>query len=82
MRRSLLQIPLEDLLSLPSHLQETALALCVLGRGTAEDVAGITKKARAAESHYLNQLTLMKLIRKETLAKKVYFWIVPERVRL
>ena len=42
----------------PDHLRKTILALIRLGEGTAQDVASITKRARAVESGYLNQLAV------------------------
>lgn len=45
-----------NLLDLPKHLQETMIALNKLKQGTASEVAKITGKARANESHNLNYL--------------------------
>lgn len=53
------------ILDLPKHLQVTFLALIKLGSSTAADVAAVTGKARAVESCYLNQLVVLKLVRKE-----------------
>ncbi|MCS7131736.1 MAG: helix-turn-helix domain-containing protein [Hadesarchaea archaeon] len=61
------------LLSLPDHLRKTALALIKLGRGTAEDVAKETGRARAIESAYLNQLVRMGYLKREREGKRVYF---------
>ena len=63
------------LLSLPDHLRKAAIALYKIGRGTAEDVAKETKRARAVESGYLNQLVAMGHVKKERVGRKVYFYI-------
>ena len=47
------------LLSLPDHLRKTAVSLCKLEKATADEVAEQTKRARAVESGYLNQLVIM-----------------------
>jgi hypothetical protein len=63
------------LLSLPDHLRKTAVTICKLGRATAEEVAEQTKRARAVESGYLNQLVLMGYLRKERKGRKAYFFV-------
>ena len=63
------------LLSLPDHLRKTAVSLCNLGQATAEEVAGKTKRARAVESGYLNQLVLMGYLKKERKGRKAYFYV-------
>ena len=63
------------LLALPGHLQKTMLAVMKLGRVTASDVSHLTKRARAVESSYLNQLELLKRLRKERVGRKAVFWI-------
>jgi DNA-binding transcriptional ArsR family regulator len=63
------------LLSLPDHLRKTAIALCKLGEATADEVAENTKRARAVESGYLNQLVLMGYLKKERRGRKTYFYI-------
>ncbi|NIR14558.1 MAG: transcriptional regulator [Desulfobacterales bacterium] len=67
------------LLSLPDHLRKTAVTLCKLGEGTAEDVAEQTKRARAVESSYLNQLVLMGYLKKERRGRKAYFYAEEEQ---
>ncbi len=62
------------LLSLPDHLRKTAVTLCKLGEGTADEIAELTKRARAVESGYLNQLVLMGYLRKERRGRKAYFY--------
>ncbi len=69
------------LLGLPDHLRRTAMALHKTGRGTAEDVAGITGNSRSIESAYLNQLVRQGYVKRERgklpgeAPKKVYFYV-------
>lgn len=69
------------LLGLPDHLRRTAMALHEIGRGTAEDVAGITGNSRSIESAYLNQLVRQGYVKRERgkregeAPKKVYFYV-------
>lgn len=63
------------LLSLPDHLRKTAIAICKLGRSTAHDIAEETDRARAVESNYLNQLVMMRLLKRERQGRKVYFQV-------
>ena len=63
------------LLSLPDHLRKTAVTLCKLSHATANEVAGQTKRARAVESGYLNQLVLMGYLKKERRGRKAYFFV-------
>jgi hypothetical protein len=76
------QQPLSDapldvmtLLSMPDHLRKTAMTVCRLGRATADEVAGQTKRARAVESAYLNQLVIMSHLKKERNGRKAYFFV-------
>ena len=62
------------LLSLPDHLRKTAMTICRCGRATAEEVAQQTKRARAVESAYLNQLVIMGYLKKERKGRKAYFY--------
>jgi len=64
-----------DVLSLDGHLQKTILELLRLGKGTATEVAAKTRRSRALESLYLNQLTQMGYVAKERVGKAVYFSI-------
>jgi len=66
------------LLSLPDHLRKTAVTLCKLDHATAEQVAEQTKRARAVESGYLNQLVLMGYVKKERRGRKAYFYVEKE----
>ena len=63
------------LLSMPDHLRKTAMTLCRLGQATAEDVAEQTRRARAVESAYLNQLVVMGHLKKERRGRKAYFCV-------
>jgi predicted transcriptional regulator len=66
------------LLSLPDHLRKTAVTLCKLDHATADLVAEQTKRARAVESGYLNQLVLMGYVKKERRGRKAYFFVEKE----
>jgi len=66
------------LLSLPDHLRKTAVALCKLEEATANEVAEQTKRARAVESGYLNQLVIMGYMKKERRGRKAYFFVNKE----
>jgi len=77
-----IQQPLSDapldvmtLLSMPDHLRKTAMTVCRLGRATADEVAEQTKRARAVESAYLNQLVIMGHLKKERNGRKAYFFV-------
>jgi len=63
------------LLDLPDHLRKTMIVLLRLGRGTAEDVADQSGRARAVESAYLNQLLVMNYVKKERKGRKAYFYV-------
>ncbi len=62
-------------LEFPKHLQTTVLTLLKLGRATAPEVAAVTLKARAVESAYLNQLVVMKIVKKERKGRKAFFTV-------
>ena len=66
------------LLSMPDHLRKTAMTVCRLGRATAEEVAQQTRRARAVESGYLNQLVIMGHLKKERKGRKAYFYVEKE----
>jgi predicted transcriptional regulator len=59
-------------------LRKTAVTLCKVGEGTAEEVADRTKRARAVESSYLNQLVRMGYLKKERRGRKAYFYVEKE----
>ena len=63
------------LLSLPDHLRKTAVTISRLEQATAEEVSEQTKRARAVESGYLNQLVMMGYLEKERRGRKAYFYI-------
>lgn len=62
------------LLSMPDHLRKTAMTICRSGRATAEEISQQTKRARAVESAYLNQLVIMGYLKKERKGRKAYFY--------
>ena len=62
------------LLSMPDHLRKTAMTICRCGRATADEVAQQTRRARAVESAYLNQLVIMGYLKKERVGRKAYFF--------
>lgn len=62
------------LLSMPDHLRKTAMTVCRLGRATAEEIAQQTRRARAVESAYMNQLVIMGYLKKERKGRKAYFY--------
>ena len=66
------------LLSMPDHLRKTAMSICRCSRATAEEIADHTKRARAVESAYLNQLVIMGYLKKERKGRKAYFFIDKE----
>lgn len=66
------------LLSLPDHLRKTAVTLCKLEQATADEVSEQTRRARAVESGYLNQLVLMGYVKKERRGRKAYFYVERE----
>ena len=66
------------LLSLPDHLRKTAVTLCKLDKATADEIACQTKRARAVESGYLNQLVVMGYLKKERQGRKAYFYVDQE----
>jgi hypothetical protein len=69
------------LLSMPDHLRKTAMTLCRMGRATAEEISEQTKRARAVESAYLNQLVIMGHLKKERNGRKAYFFVDKETQR-
>jgi len=83
-RRDMQTIPQEapldvmTLLSMPDHLRKTAMTVCRLGRATADEVAQQTRRARAVESAYLNQLVIMGYLKKERKGRKAYFYVEKE----
>jgi hypothetical protein len=83
-RRDIQAIPQESpldvmtLLSMPDHLRKTAMTVCRLGRATADEVAQQTRRARAVESAYLNQLVIMGYLKKERKGRKAYFYVEKE----
>ena len=61
------------LLALPDHLRKSASIVCDEGRITAGDVSDMTRRSRAVESGYLNQLVRMGFLKKDRGGRRVYF---------
>lgn len=61
------------LLALPDHLRKAASIVCDEGRITAGEVSDMTRRSRAVESGYLNQLVRMGYLRKDRGGRRVYF---------
>jgi ArsR family transcriptional regulator, lead/cadmium/zinc/bismuth-responsive transcriptional repressor len=68
-------IDVVTLLSLPDHLRKTALVINKVQMATANDVAKKTKRTRALESAYLNQMVRMKFLTKVKKGHNVYFCV-------
>jgi hypothetical protein len=67
------QKQLYRVLEFPKHLQVSLTSLLKLGLATADQIAEVTGKARAVESSYLNQLTVMHIVQKEHHGRTVFF---------
>ncbi len=74
-KKELETLDVMTLLSLPDHLRKTILILSRLDRATASQVSNESRRARAIESNYLNQLVVMGYIKKEREGRNVYFYI-------
>ena len=61
------------LLEMSDNLRATAMAILELKEATAEDVARITGRGRAIESHYLNTLVRMGFLKKRIGRMVVYY---------
>lgn len=66
-----------SLLTLPSSLRKTVMALYKLQKATAEDIAAETKRLRGMESAWANQLVRMGYLKKVREGRRVYFYIEP-----
>ena len=64
-----------DIFLLPGPMKQTAIELIRLRIATADDIAGKTKRERAVESGYLNQLTKMNYCRKIRISRNIFFFI-------
>jgi len=67
------QKQLYKVLEFPKHLQVSLTTLLKIGSASAEQVSSVTGKARAVESCYLNQLSIMRIVRKEHHGSTVFF---------
>ena len=65
----------KPLMSLPDHLRKTAMGLFRAARGTASDVGRFTKRARAVESGYLNQLEREGYVKSLRNGRRKIFWL-------
>jgi len=65
----------EMMLELPDHLRQSYHAIEDLKEATATQVASITKRARAVESSYLNQLVMLGFLKKRKEGRKTIFSI-------
>jgi hypothetical protein len=63
------------LLALPDHLRKTAIILYKLGKASASQVSEESRRARAIESSYLNQLVVMGHVKKVRSGRLVYFYM-------
>ena len=66
-------ISIDNLLSLPSSLQRTMMAIQELKEGTANEVAEVTERSRSVETIYLNQLARMGYLTRQRRGHRVYF---------
>ncbi len=74
--KSLVSIPdVKSLLSLPTSLRKTMLALYKMGEATAPHLSRETGRLRPIESSSLNQLERMGYVRKFRKGRKVYFTV-------
>lgn len=64
-----------DIFLLPLPMKQTALELIRFRIATADEIAKRTRRERAVESGYLNQLTKMNYSRKIRIGRKIYFSI-------
>jgi len=64
------------LLELPDNLRKTLIELIKLKEATADEIASITGRGRAIESHYLNILMKMGYIKKRREGRKVIYYRV------
>jgi len=63
-------------LSLPDHLRLTYNTLCKYEQTSADDISKETKRARAVESNYLNQLERQGKVKKGRKGRKCVFCVV------
>lgn len=69
-------VDMSDLLSLPSSLQKTMLAIQELKEGTSNKIAEKTGRDRTVETIYLNQLARLGYLTRERRSRKVFFKIL------
>ena len=69
-------IELKDLLSLPSSLQKTMMAIQEMSEATSTDISQKTGRDRTVESIYLNQLARLGYLNKERRGHRYYFKVM------
>ena len=69
-------IGMNDLLSLPTSLQKTLLAIQELEVATSAEVSKRTGRDRTVETIYLNQLTRLGFLSKERRGHRYYFKVL------
>jgi hypothetical protein len=69
-------ISMDQLLSLPSSLQRTMVAIQELKEADASGVAEVTERSRSVETIYLNQLARIGYLSRERRGHKVFFKIL------
>ena len=75
-----LQISESELLSLPDHLRKTYLIVMSKGACSATEVSNLSRRCRAMESNYLNQLARMGWLTKRRDSKTLRFSLVSKEV--
>lgn len=68
-----------ELISLPDHLRKTYLAVASKGECGATQVSRLTRRCRAIESSYLNQLVRMGWLNKCKVSNKTQFCLTLEK---
>jgi ArsR family transcriptional regulator, lead/cadmium/zinc/bismuth-responsive transcriptional repressor len=68
------------LISLPDHLRKTYIAVVTKEECSAAQVSGLTKRSRAIESSYLNQLVRMGWLNKRKISKTTNFRSASEKI--
>jgi hypothetical protein len=72
-------IPESRLLSISDHLRKTFIAVTKLGISNAKDISIETGRARAIESHYLNQLVTLGWLMKTREGRECQFTVKVNR---
>jgi hypothetical protein len=75
-----LQITESELFSLPDHLRKTYLIVMSKGACSATEVSNLSRRCRAMESNYLNQLARMGWLTKRRDSKTLRFCLISKNV--